>query len=294
MRSMPGPPSSASDSNDSIEIAALVAFLERHERLFVLTGAGVSTPSGIPDYRDLDGNWKRRPPVQYGPFLREEPVRRRYWARSLLGWPGFANSRPSAAHDALARLQHAGRVHALVTQNVDRLHQRAGSTPVIDLHGRLDVVVCLACSDRTPRDSLQRRLLEANPSFAGLRAPAAPDGDADLEDVDLDRFAIPPCDRCGGALKPDVVFFGESVPRPRVEAAFHALDAADAVLVAGSSLMVWSGFRFARAAAEAGKPIAAVNLGKTRADDRLALKLSADCGDVLRAAADALAPDDDA
>jgi NAD-dependent SIR2 family protein deacetylase len=181
-------------------------------------------------------------------------------------------------------------VHALVTQNVDRLHQRAGSEPVIDLHGRLDVVVCLRCSDRISRDDLQRRLLEANPRFAGLRAPAAPDGDADLE-VDLDGFEVPSCGRCGGMLKPDVVFFGESVPKPTVEASFRALDGSDAVLVVGSSLMVWSGFRFARAAAEAGKPIAAVNRGVTRADDRLALKVDADCGDVLRRVAATVAPD---
>ncbi len=286
------PPSSATGPGDPEGIGALAEFVERHARLFVLTGAGVSTSSGIPDYRDLDGNWKRRPPVQYGPFVRDEHVRRRYWARSALGWPGFARSRPGVAHDALARLQRAGRVHALVTQNVDRLHQRAGSDPVIDLHGRLDVVVCLGCSDRTSRDDLQRRLLAANPRFAGLRAPAAPDGDADLGDVDLDDFEVPACARCGGTLKPDVVFFGESVPKPTVEASFRALGESDAVLVVGSSLMVWSGFRFARAAAESGKPIAAVNRGVTRADDRLALKLDADCGDVLRRVAGAIAPGD--
>jgi NAD-dependent SIR2 family protein deacetylase len=262
----------------------LARFLDRHRRTFVLTGAGVSTGSGIPDYRDRDGNWKRRPPVQFGPFVREPDVRRRYWARSLLGWPGFAASRPGPAHHALARIDD-GRIAGLVTQNVDGLHQQAGSRGVIDLHGRLDVVVCLDCNERSGRHAVQRRLEQRNPSIAARTAPAAPDGDADLDGVALDAFDVPDCTRCGGLLKPDVVFFGESVPRERVARAFDALAAADAALIVGSSLMVWSGFRFAREAARAGRPIAAVNLGHTRADDLLSLKIDADCGAVLQAAA---------
>lgn len=283
------------DSSEATSTAVLRAaldlesFLGRHERVFVLTGAGVSTASGIPDYRDRDGGWKRPPPVQYGPFVRDPAVRRRYWARSLLGWPRFAASHPAVSHRALARLDD-GRFVRLVTQNVDGLHQRAGSRRVLDLHGRLDVVVCLDCGERTGRHALQGRLAERNPDLARRRAPAAPDGDADLEGVPLDRFVVPDCTRCGGTLKPDVVFFGESVPRPRVGAAFDALAAADAVLVVGSSLMVWSGYRFAREAARAGKPIAALNLGRTRADDLVSLKIEADCGPVLEETAERIAP----
>jgi len=284
----PGPTPTPADAG------RLAEFVRAHRRLFVLTGAGVSTAAGIPDYRDADGNWKRRAPVQYGPFVRDEAVRRRYWARSALGWPGFARSRPAPGHVALVDLERAGRVAALVTQNVDGLHQRAGSRTVLDLHGRLDAVVCLDCGARSRRATLQRRLIAMNPEFATRSAPAAPDGDADLDGADLSAFRIPACEACGGTLKPDVVFFGESVPRPRVAAAFSALDGADAVLVAGSSLMVWSGYRFVRAAVHAGKPVAAVNLGRTRADDALALKIETDVGAALAAVAGALSGPADA
>ncbi len=265
------------------DLRALARFLARHERVFVLTGAGVSTASGIPDYRDSDGAWKRRPPVQFGPFVRDEGVRRRYWARSLAGWPRFAASRPGPAHRALATLERSGRVGSIVTQNVDRLHQSAGSRGTLDLHGRLDRVACLGCAARFRRDAFQSRLARDNPEVAALPAPAAPDGDADVDGIDLAGFRVPACPSCGGVLKPDVVFFGETVPRTRVENAFEALREADAMLVVGSSLMVWSGYRFARAAAEAGLPVAAVNLGRTRADDLLTLKVERDCGEALGA-----------
>ncbi|MDX1593123.1 MAG: NAD-dependent protein deacetylase [Gammaproteobacteria bacterium] len=258
-------------------VADLTAFVARHERLFVLTGAGLSTGSGIPDYRDVDGAWKRKPPVQYAEFVADAAVRRRYWARSLLGWPAFAQARPNAAHVALARLEAAGRVAQLVTQNVDGLHQAAGSRRVIDLHGRLDALVCLGCARDSPRDAFQRDLAERNPGFAGLSADVAPDGDADLDGIGFDRFHVPDCTACGGLLKPDVVFFGEGVPRPRVEAALAALARADALLIVGSSLMVFSGFRFAREATARGLPIAALNRGRTRADELLTLKVEADC-----------------
>ena len=260
---------------------ALVEFVERHPRLFVLTGAGCSTESGIPDYRDADGEWKRAQPITLQAFVGNEQARKRYWARSLVGFRRLSVAVPNEAHRALAALEHQGRVAHLVTQNVDGLHQAAGSRRVIDLHGRIDLVRCLGCGRRTPRAQLQDALAERNPAFAALDALDAPDGDADLEAVPFEAFDVPSCDACGGLLKPDVVFFGEGVPGDRVRQAMDAVDAADAMLVAGSSLMVYSGYRFAAAMAEAGKPIAAVNLGRTRADHLLALKVADRCGSVL-------------
>lgn len=259
----------------------LADFVARHPRLFVLTGAGVSTASGIPDYRDHAGQWKRKQPVQYQDFLRSDSIRRRYWARSLIGWRWFAAAQPNAGHHALAQLERRGRIHQLVTQNVDRLHQRAGSQRVIDLHGRLDQVVCLSCGSISDRAAFQAELEIHNPTFAQQTAAIAPDGDADLEEEEFSDFQIPACDQCGGLLKPHVVFFGEAVPKTRVTSALAHLEEADALLVIGSSLMVFSGYRFARAAAAAGKPVAAVNLGRTRADDLLALKIEAPCHTAL-------------
>ena len=267
--------------------AALRAFIEDHPRLFVLTGAGCSTDSGIPDYRDAAGAWKRAArPVMLGAFLGEPHTRRRYWARSLIGWSRFRRARPNPAHFALAHLERSGRIELLVTQNVDRLHQVAGSEAVVDLHGRLDQVRCMDCDRLIDREVFQRELLELNCAWAGLEANEAPDGDADLEAQDFSSFEVPPCRACGGILKPHVVFFGESVPPHRVENAMRGLARADAMLVAGSSLMVYSGYRFAEAAARAGKPIAAVNLGSTRADNLLALKVEEPCGQALEALLD--------
>ena len=260
---------------------ALRDFIDRHPRLFVLTGAGCSTDSGIPDYRDADGEWKRGRPVMLQDFVAHEHWRKRYWARSLVGWKLMQAARPNDAHRALAALDERGRVAQLVTQNVDGLHQAAGSRNVVDLHGRVDVVRCMSCARRVPRAAVQNELAQRNPAFAELAARMAPDGDAELDQVDFASFAVPCCDSCGGSLKPDVVFFGERVPNERVLAAFAALERSDAMLVVGSSLMVYSGYRFAKAMADAGKPIAAVNLGRTRADDLLALKVSARCGDAL-------------
>jgi len=260
---------------------SLHEFIAHHERLFVLTGAGCSTESGIPDYRDAEGEWKRNRPVMLRDFLSDAHTRRRYWARSLVGWRRLGVARPNDAHRCLARLEQLGRLERLVTQNVDGLHQAAGSRNVIDLHGRIDAVHCLRCGERLPRATLQVELERRNPDFATLDAAEAPDGDADLERASFGSFDVPDCAACGGLLKPDVVFFGESVPRERVEDAMAALDRADAVLVVGSSLMVLSGYRFALAAARAGKPIAAVNLGRTRADDLLALKVTESCATAL-------------
>ena len=256
-------------------------FVDRHRRLFVLTGAGCSTNSGIPDYRDADGNWKRAAPMTYQVFMGDQPARQRYWARSLIGWRRFGRAQPNGAHRALARLEAIDRSELLLTQNVDGLHQAAGSTRVIDLHGRLDLVRCMGCERRTPRAELQDELGRLNPSWIDLDAADAPDGDADLDDAEFSSFTVPPCRHCGGVLKPDVVFFGENVPRDKVDAANQHLAQADAMLIVGSSLMVYSGFRFVQAAARAGKPIAAVNLGRTRADALLAFKAEQPCEDAL-------------
>jgi NAD-dependent SIR2 family protein deacetylase len=260
---------------------SLKSFVERHPRLFILTGAGCSTDSGIPDYRNVEGEWKRRRPVMFRDFMTDAGTRKRYWARSLVGWRHFGRAAPNEAHRVLARLEQAKRVELLVTQNVDGLHQAAGSSNVVDLHGRIDVVRCMGCEDRTPRAHLQERLLAQNPDWQDLDAHIAPDGDADLENVDFSAFTVPDCERCRAILKPDVVFFGESVPRDRVERSMQALAQADAMLVVGSSLMVYSGYRFAQAAAERGTPIAAVNLGRTRADHLLTLKITASCASAL-------------
>jgi NAD-dependent SIR2 family protein deacetylase len=259
----------------------LQQFVEANPRLFVLTGAGCSTDSGIPDYRDRDGQWKRPPPVNYAAFMHEPATRQRYWARSMVGWRRFGSALPNTTHHALAELEQRGQVELLVTQNVDRLHQRAGSDRVLDLHGRLDEVRCMGCDWRLARRAFQQTLVERNPAWAQLDATDAPDGDADLEGHDFARFDVPPCPHCGAIVKPDVVFFGEAVPRERVEAATRAWQAADAVLVVGSSLMVYSGYRFVDAAARAGKPVAAVTLGRTRADALLTLKIDAPCHEAL-------------
>jgi len=252
-------------------------FVDRYRRLFVLTGAGCSTGSGIPDYRDSEGQWKRAQPVTFQAFMGNEKTRRRYWARSLIGWRRIRRAQPNEAHRALARLELAGGIELILTQNVDRLHQAAGSGRVIDLHGRIDLVRCMDCELRSPREDLQDELGRLNPGWLDFDAAEAPDGDADLEGADFSSFAVPSCRRCGGVLKPDVVFFGESVPRDRVDAAARGLDEADAMLIVGSSLMVYSGFRFVQRAASAGKPVAAVNLGRTRADALLTLKAEQAC-----------------
>ena len=264
-----------------MDARALAEFIHRHPRLFVLTGAGCSTDSGIPDYRDADGEWKRSAPVQFQAFMRDVPTRKRYWARSLVGWRRFGQAQPNATHHALAHLERQGRVEVLVTQNVDRLHQAAGSMNVVDLHGRLDRVRCMTCRRVGSRHDLQSALETMNPEWAVADARPAPDGDADLDARDFSSFEVPECPGCGGVLKPDVVFFGEGVPRDRVDLAMTHLRRADAMLVVGSSLMVYSGYRFALAAADRGIPIAAVNLGRTRADELLAVKVEADCGEAL-------------
>jgi NAD-dependent SIR2 family protein deacetylase len=255
--------------------------LAKSNRIVGFTGAGISTESGIPDYRDEAGEWKRQPPVNFRDFTASDRIRRRYWARSFLGWEWFSKAGPNAGHLALADLEATGSLDLLVTQNVDGLHQAAGSRRVLDLHGRLDTVRCLTCHRLSPRADLQEQLRRENPGFDTAASRPAPDGDADVTDAREESFRIEDCAACGGILKPDVVFFGESVPRDRVEAAYAALGRADLLLVAGTSLKVWSGYRFAKAAAEQNVPIAVVNLGTTRADGLATVRVRGRCGDVL-------------
>lgn len=261
----------------------LIEFLTDHPRLFVLTGAGISVGSGIPEYRDEDGEWKRPAPVQFRDFIDRHETRQRYWARSLIGWQSFNQASPNVCHQTLARWESEGRISQLVTQNVDRLHQAAGARRVIDLHGRLDRVRCLNCGTRSDRTEFQQTLASLNPDFSRLTAEAGPDGDAALHGVEFRRFQVPDCAHCGGLLKPDVVFFGETIPRERVERALAAMREADALLVIGSSLMVYSGFRFCRLASEQGLPILAITPGRTRADALLDLKISARFEEVVAA-----------
>jgi len=277
-------PQAQPDCHEAQPDAELAAFVGRHSRLFVLTGAGASVASGIPAYRDENGAWMRRQPISQQDFVASAAERRRYWARSMAGYPLLCRAAPNAAHIALAALEGAGRVAQVVTQNVDGLHQHAGSQRVLELHGNVHWVICLCCHARYPRAEVQGLLHAGN----GL-LPAqlmAPDGDADLSDEAMEsswlrHFQPPSCRQCGGMLKPDVVFFGDAVPRPRVAAAMAALHAADAILVVGSSLMAWSAYRFCRAAADAGKPIAAINLGRSRADPLLQLAVRRNCGEAL-------------
>ena len=262
----------------------LARWAESLESLAVLTGAGVSTRSGIPDYRDRNGDWKQaNQPIQFAEFSGSEAFRRRYWARSYVGWRRFGNARPNQAHFALAKMEAEGRIDTLITQNVDRLHSRAGSRRVIDLHGDLGKVRCIDCDESTSREAFQSRLRSANPDWHAKVFEYRPDGDAELAENGHEDFRVPDCESCHGRMKPDVVMFGENVPKARVDASMAAVDRADALLVAGSSLMIFSGYRFARRAHQSGKPVAIVNRGKTRADDIAALKVDADCGEVLAA-----------
>ncbi|UQA55260.1 NAD-dependent protein deacetylase [Polyangium aurulentum] len=272
-------------SNDS-DLRALADLL-RGRRAVALAGAGMSTESGIPDYRGPETARRARNPMQARQFLAEPTARARYWARSMLGWPRIDAARPNDAHRALAALERSSALTGVITQNVDGLHQAAGSLRVVELHGALARVRCLDCGAHEPRKALQERLLAENPGWDAQAAPLAPDGDADLEAA-LCTFRVPPCLACGGVLKPDVVFFGENVPRHVVDAAWSLFDEADALLVVGSSLTVYSGFRFVRRAAERGIPVAIVNIGPTRGDEHAAVRVDARLGDLLPRLATAL------
>ncbi|OOG86834.1 NAD-dependent deacetylase [Pseudomonas sp. A25(2017)] len=251
-------------------------------RFLVLTGAGISTPSGIPDYRDSDGVRRGRQPMMYQEFLAQAEARRRYWARAMLGWPRVRQARPNAAHEALAELQARQRITGLITQNVDTLHDQAGSQDVIELHGSLHRVLCLDCGQRSQRQQIQQLMETENPYLAGVDAVQAPDGDTLLDPAFEARFQVPRCPHCGGErLKPDVVFFGENVAPLTATRAVQAVEQADGLLVVGSSLMAYSAFRLCRAIKDQGKPLLAINRGKTRADELLDLKLEEPCEQLL-------------
>lgn len=263
----------------------LAAQLLRGRRLVALTGAGLSTDSGIPDYRGPDS--PPRAPMTYDEFVSGPVAQQRYWARSHLGWQRMGRAVPNAGHSALAAAERAGWLTALITQNVDGLHGQAGSEAVIDLHGRIDEVICMGCGQITGRQLLHQRFTERNPAFGrNISATTAPDGDVDLEDTS--EFRLVPCLDCRGPLKPHVVFFGENVPRDRVDHAYQAVDAADGLLVAGSSLTVMSGLRFVRHAARSGIPIVIVNRGITRGDPLATCRVDAGCSQTLAALAAAL------
>ncbi len=281
--------SSLPDSRQISETESLVGFIREHSRLIVLTGAGCSTDSGIPEYRDDDGNWKHQPPMQFAEFVNDEGKRRRYWAQSFAGWHRISNAKPNAAHHAIAELERCGYVSCVITQNVDNLHKAAGSQNVIDLHGVLQRIRCLDCDATDSRYTYQSRLQDCNPGWSASITAIAPDGDARISVDDFLSFDIPGCLNCGGIVKPDVVFFGEPVPELRSRRARHFLEQADALIVVGSSLMVFSGYRFARIASEAGLPIAIVNRGTTRADDLATHKLTANCAELLPQAVSRLA-----
>jgi NAD-dependent SIR2 family protein deacetylase len=265
------------------DLFELQTFLEDHPRLVVLTGAGISAGSGIPTYRDAEGVWLANEPIKHQEFINDSTKRQRYWARSLRGWPAVQDAKPNEAHLALATLERCGHIEMLITQNVDRLHQRAGSAQVVDLHGRLDQVICLSCNRQTSRESIQQRLARENSPGPAGPLQMRPDGDSDVHPQIVEKFRVPMCTECNGTLMPDVVFFGGTVPRDRVETCMHALDRSDALLVIGSSLQVYSGFRFCKRAAETNKPIVLINSGKTRADSLATLRLSSDCGPLLTA-----------
>ena len=264
-----------------VMIDKLQQFIRQNPRLLVLTGAGISTASGIPDYRDEKGAWKLQQPMTFAEFTGSHRARQRYWARSALGWPRFDRAQPNEAHQALAELEGLGFIKTLITQNVDRLHHLAGHKKVIGLHGLLHEVACLDCGAITHRQQMQQALIKANPALTDIQVREAPDGDAQLEYFDFASMVIPKCKRCDGVLKPNVVFFGENVPRLRVELSLQALQRADALLVVGSSLQVFSGYRFVRNAVKQGKPVAAINLGETRADDLFQFQIRKHCGPVL-------------
>lgn len=271
--------------NGEHEHEALSRLEEHLERggVVALTGAGVSTESGIPDYRSPEALARARRPIQGPDFVRSEKLRRRYWARAMVGWERFKSARPGAAHDALARLEASRLVTGLITQNVDRLHSEAGSRNVVELHGALAEVICLGCNGIEDRDRVQARMRAANPAL--VDAPMAPDGDAELPDDAVERFEVPVCLACGGVLKPHVVFFGHNVARPIVDRALAMVDGARALLVAGTSLAVYSGYRFLRRAVERNIPVLMVNRGPVRGEEHAALKIEASTGATLAAVA---------
>jgi NAD-dependent deacetylase sirtuin 4 len=269
------------------DVDRLLSFLGGKATM-VLSGAGCSTESGIPDYRGPRLSSPRRQPMRYQEFMRDPSARARYWARSAVGWSRIDRARPNATHRALAQLELEGWIGGVVTQNVDGLHQAAGTRNLIELHGSLADVRCTLCRRVEPRRSLQRRLEALNPVVSSMTWRFAPDGDAEVDGAVEREFSVPGCEECGGVLKPDVVFFGESVPRDRVAEGWRLYEASDALLVLGSSLAVFSGRRFVLRAVKEERPVAIVNLGSTRCDESASLKIDRRLGDVMPRLIDAL------
>ena len=272
----------------SESVDSLLAILGAHRPWVALTGAGISSASGIPTYRDHKGTWLGSQPIQHDEFISDPSKRECYWSRSALGWPRVGGAQPNESHAALVKLEQAGLLTGVITQNVDRLHQRAGSQSVVDLHGRLDRVKCLDCGQVTSREAIQSWIKTHNelPNTASLNL--RPDGDADLPDHYVTDFKVPQCKKCGGVVMPEVVFFGGTVPGPVVDECYQMIDAAEGMLVVGSSLSVYSGLRFCRYAVDQGKPLIILNQGQTRADDLCTRKFSdtpfalmAECADAF-------------
>lgn len=259
----------------------LINELQEKRKIWILTGAGISAPSGIPTYRDDKGEWKSANPIQHNDFINHESYRQRYWARSMVGWKLTGRAKPNETHHAITALQSTGRVSQLVTQNVDGLHKIAGSENVIDLHGRLSEIKCLNCNKVSKRSDYQPRLLKNNPELDNYEATIMPDGDANVDDFDMSKITIPACHSCGGILMPNVVFFGGIVPRPRVDEAFNTLAESDCVLVIGSSLKVFSGFRFPRWASQNNVPMYAVNQGAMRGQELFDQIITEPCEEAL-------------
>ena len=272
-------------SGPELEVLLQIRDILAGTRFVLLTGAGLSTDSGIPDYRGPDS--PPRSPMTYQEFVRDAANRQRYWARNHLGWSHLRHADPNQGHYAVAELERRGHLTGLITQNVDRLHEDAGSVNVVDLHGRYDQVVCLDCRRTYTRRLLAGMLEELNPDFLERAAATglvemAPDADSTVEDQDLiGSFIVAVCPACGGTLKPDFVYFGENVPKDRVERSYAMVDEASAIVVAGSSLSVMSGLRFVRHAAKDGKPVVIINRGQTRGDDKATVKLAAGVGGSL-------------
>ncbi|HSG03669.1 MAG TPA: NAD-dependent protein deacetylase [Marinobacterium sp.] len=265
----------------------LAEFIQHHPRLFVLTGAGMSTDSGIPAYRDSAGQWRSPPPVLHQEYMKQLNVRQRYWGRSLAGWHTMRDAQPNPGHKVLAAMERAGLVEILVTQNVDRLHQKAGSERVVDLHGRADLVACMQCDFEITREEMHVWCRQLNPHFHAPKVAARPDGDADFE-ADFSQFQVPTCTECGGIMKARVVYYGDNVPKETVFKALNSLENSQAMLSVGSSLQVFSGFRFNRHAAQKSIPQAALTSGVTRADPLLQLKLDSSIAPVLEVCAEHL------
>ncbi|KAG8455794.1 hypothetical protein GDO86_001840 [Hymenochirus boettgeri] len=265
-------------------VEQLQEFVSQFHRLFVITGAGISTESGIPDYRSegvgLYSRTERRP-IQHAEFVKSEAARRRYWARNFVGWPQFSSHEPNAAHIALCKWERSGRLQWLVTQNVDALHTKAGQCRLSELHGCTHRVICLGCQKVIKRSHLQERFLSLNPMWNEQAHGIAPDGDVFLTDEQVANFQVPVCEKCGGILKPHVTFFGDTVNQAFVISLYEHLNQADAMLIVGSSMQVYSGYRFALKAKEKHLPIAILNIGPTRADHLASVKVHARCGDIL-------------